>query len=209
MESLARLVVPVDGRFSLMSCVFHTLRHRWLPGLTRKPFLWGSAPPDPHARRAAISPDAPAFAQIVKKKEKIKYTLEKSWKPKVLSETEITMEPSFYINMTTKTSKLANKINMSQCLGHDGICGKSDNRNDYILDPNKNDRIVGASDGLWDVLMEKDNQHLINRNNNAKDLVDMAYQRWEQDWNYVWRGRSMGKQKLDRRDDICCLVYDL
>jgi serine/threonine protein phosphatase PrpC len=143
------------------------------------------------------------------KKEKIKYTLEKSWKPKVLSETKITMEPSFYINMTTKTSKLANKINMSQCLGHDGICGKSDNRNDYILDPNKNYRIVGASDGLWDVLMEKDNEHLVNRNNKAKDLVNIAYERWEQEWNYTWKGESFGEQKLDRRDDICCIVYDL
>jgi serine/threonine protein phosphatase PrpC len=134
------------------------------------------------------------------KKEKIKYTLEKSWKPKVLSETKITMEPSFYINMTTKTS---------QCLGHDGICGKSDNRNDYILDPNKNYRIVGASDGLWDVLMEKDNEHLVNRNNKAKDLVNIAYERWEQEWNYTWKGESFGEQKLDRRDDICCIVYDL
>ena len=29
-----------------MSCVYHTLRHRWLLGLTRKPFL-GRAPPPP------------------------------------------------------------------------------------------------------------------------------------------------------------------
>ena len=30
------------GRFSIMSCVYHTLRHRWLRGLTRKAFLGGS-----------------------------------------------------------------------------------------------------------------------------------------------------------------------
>ena len=119
------------------------------------------------------------------------------------------MEPSLYINMKTKTSQLVNKINMSQCLGHDGICGKSDNRNDYIMDATKNYRIVGASDGVWDVFMEKDNEHLVNRNNKAKDLVKIAYERWEQEWNYTWKGRSLGKQKLDRRDDICCIVYDL
>ena len=33
------------GRFSLMSCVFHRLRHRWFPGLTRKAFLGGLRPP--------------------------------------------------------------------------------------------------------------------------------------------------------------------
>jgi hypothetical protein len=57
--------------------------------------------------------------------------------------------------------------------------------------------------------MEKDNEHLVNRNNKAKDLVNIAYERWEQEWNYTWKGESFGEQKLDRRDDICCIVYDL
>lgn len=143
------------------------------------------------------------------KKENITYTLERSWRPSVLSETEITMVPSFYINFKTKTSNLTNRINMSQCLGHDGVCGKSDNRNDYLINRSKNYRIVGASDGLWDVLMEKDNEYLINRNNKAKDLVNMALERWKQEWDYIWNGKNTGKQKLDRRDDICCIVYDL
>ena len=30
-----------------MSCVFHRLRHRWFPGLTRKAFLGGLRPPRP------------------------------------------------------------------------------------------------------------------------------------------------------------------
>ena len=57
--------------------------------------------------------------------------------------------------------------------------------------------------------MEKDNEYLINRNNKAKDLVNMALERWKQEWDYIWNGKNTGKQKLDRRDDICCIVYDL
>ena len=38
-----------------MSCVYHTLSHRWLPGLTRKAFLGGSAPPDPPKLSAAVA----------------------------------------------------------------------------------------------------------------------------------------------------------
>ena len=45
---------PPYGRFSLMSCVFHRLRHRWFPGLTRKASLGGSAPPDPPNLLAAV-----------------------------------------------------------------------------------------------------------------------------------------------------------
>lgn len=142
-------------------------------------------------------------------KENITYTLERSWRPSVLSETEITMVPSFYINFKTKTSNLINRINMSQCLGHDGICGKSDNRNDYLINRSKNYRIIGASDGLWDVFMEKDNEILVNKNIKAKDLVDIALKRWEQEWDYMWNGTNTGKQKLDSRDDISCIVYDL
>ena len=33
------------GRFRLMPCVYHTLSHRWLRGLTRKAFLGGLRPP--------------------------------------------------------------------------------------------------------------------------------------------------------------------
>ena len=43
------------GRFSLMSCVFHRLRHRWFPGLTRKSFLEGLRPPDPPNKSAAVA----------------------------------------------------------------------------------------------------------------------------------------------------------
>ena len=39
------LVIAACGRFSSMSCVYHRLRHRWLRGLTRKPFLGGLRPP--------------------------------------------------------------------------------------------------------------------------------------------------------------------
>jgi len=147
------------------------------------------------------------------KKEKIKYTLEKSWRPSVLSETEITMVPSFYINFKAKSksrsTKLINKINMSQCIGHDNMCGKTDNRRDYDIDVKKKYRIIGASDGLWDVFMERDNEILVNKDIKAIDLLDVALKRWEQEWDYIWGGINIGKQKLDKRDDISCIVYDL
>ena len=38
-----------------MSCVYHTLRHLWLQGLTSEPFLGGSAPPDPRNWSAAVA----------------------------------------------------------------------------------------------------------------------------------------------------------
>lgn len=143
------------------------------------------------------------------KKENISYTLQKSWRPCVLSETEITMVPSFYINFKTKSSNLINKINMSQCLGHDNVCGKTDNRKDYDIDNKKKYRIIGASDGLWDVFMESDNEILVNKDIKAIDLIDIALKRWEQEWDYIWGGINTGKQKLDKRDDISCIVYDL
>ena len=68
---------------------------------------------------------------------------------------------------------------------------------------------MGGSDGLWDVLSDTIEDTAILTNNSAKELVDVAYNRWMQKWNYVWHGKSYGNQRLEGRDDICCAVYNI
>ena len=139
------------------------------------------------------------------KKQGIEYTLEDSFRPKVLSTTDITMEPSHYICFKGQPDK----INMSQCLGHDNASGFSDNRIDVVFNNRKNYKIVGGSDGLWDVFSDTPEDNTILTSYSAKELVDVAYNRWMQEWNYVWYGESYGHQTLEGRDDICCAVYNI
>lgn len=134
-----------------------------------------------------------------------------SYRPHVLSARRITMKPSYYISFNINDKLMEDRINMSQSIGHNGGCGFSDNRVDYNLNKINNYKIVGGSDGLWDVFgeTEEENEIIADLNTSASDLVNLALERWEQEWEYEWYGKVMQKERLQGRDDICCGIYKI
>jgi len=58
-----------------------------------------------------------------------------------------------------------------------------------------------ASDGLWDVMCERDTPLLASQKTTAKSLTDLALNRWMQNWIYVepTNTRPLAAIKMDKR----------
>lgn len=136
----------------------------------------------------------------------LKINVEKTHNIKVLNETDLTMvESKYYL---VKTSRGVDKVAVIQSLGHDLAYGLSNNKIEVELERGKKYKLVGASDGLWDMISntESDAAMVTDENYDAVALVELASQRWEQEWIYVWNDERTPGQKIPNPDDICCVT---
>lgn len=131
----------------------------------------------------------------------IKYNIEHSHQIKALNDTQMTMVYNPYCIFSPRTCTIRDKINMTQALGHDNVCGTCDNFLSYRFLEGKNYKLVGGTDGLWDVMSDTTNDLLwmSSQITDAKQIVRKAVERWQQPWEYVYSG-SM--EVLIDRDDV-------
>ena len=140
------------------------------------------------------------------KNQNITIKVTKSHNVKVLNETQLTMVESKYYNV--KWQGFTEKVAVIHSLGHNMAFGETNNRVDFDFKQGKKYKIVGASDGVWDMMSdtEKDKCFLTDENVGADSLVHLASARWNKEWDYVWDGTITPNQKIPNRDDICCVV---
>lgn len=135
----------------------------------------------------------------------IKYNIEHSHQIKALNETQMTMVYNPYCIFRPRTCTIRDKINMTQSIGHDNVCGKCDNFLSYRFLEGKNYKLVGGTDGLWDVMSDTPNDLLwiSSQITDANQLVRKALERWHQPWEYVWQNvTSDTREVLTDCDDI-------
>jgi serine/threonine protein phosphatase PrpC len=139
------------------------------------------------------------------------------WCPRVLDAESITMQPSFYVPFDD-----GSKINMSRALGHipsSDIIEKFKNaglelslsqqsltKNVVPRNPNKKYALLVATDGLWDMVCDKDDKVLGSfirdgMENAAKNIAQFAKSRWIQEWNYIFPGTKISQKIVQKERD--------
>ena len=137
-----------------------------------------------------------------------------TWKGKVLNDNDITMVKGKYFDFPVANNDKKDRIAMTRSLGH--------NYNDkfstlqefeiFRIDYTKNDDviIIAATDGLWDVVHDK-NLILDTFHEEAKTvkahialtrLINRTENKWTQKWNYYWEGELKEQTRFQNPDDI-------
>jgi serine/threonine protein phosphatase PrpC len=155
--------------------------------------------------------------------------IETLWVLRPFDPITITLQKDAYFLFRDFTSNRFDKINMTRSLGHSGLTGyKFDYTRIEFKVPEQNVlnndktiyKIVVASDGLWDVFSESVEDHIIISNNEtlSNELVDIAYGRWKQDWDFIkpmcasinYSNINMNMnniQRFSRTDDIAVCTW--
>ena len=139
---------------------------------------------------------------------KTSITTKPSWRTKLLSQTEITMEQSNYF-----VFGLNDTINMTHCLGHNSLTGRF--WNEAVIDfvDHMDYKIVAGSDGLWDMLHYKDYPFMASRNIGINEILQLANDRWSQEWSYFCPKKPSNQTPIKQRfpsgqeDDISIAVW--
>jgi hypothetical protein len=118
--------------------------------------------------------------------------------------------------MTQKQIKYANfksqySLQPTQCLGHNEETGYQPDVNILFFDEKKRVKIIGGSDGFWDMILDKeDSEKLLTLN--ANELCQFAKSRWLQDWEFSEDETHLDDFIIgsfeDECDDICCGVWE-
>jgi serine/threonine protein phosphatase PrpC len=88
----------------------------------------------------------------------------------------------------------------SQSLGHNNMTELAPECFTYIVQPTDHVRMVVASDGFSDMLVNP-------VRGGARTLAEKAVERWKQQWNYLYQGR-MVQTHFGDVDDVGVVVYD-
>lgn len=126
--------------------------------------------------------------------------------PKIIDENTITVvqEPYFIVEKKISTDKdyfspRYDKVNMTNCLGHNGKTGGFTCINRTNMKCDREYCVIAASDGLWDVMAPGEN---LSTFHNALDVAQHARKRWRQSWNYVYPGYDPIITTMPEGDDI-------
>ena len=126
---------------------------------------------------------------------------EPAWSLSVLDEECLSMKRSHYFHH--KINGGIEKLAMSRVLGHNNEIYPFVESQFISFEKHKKYswKIVVASDGLWDVMCERDTPLLASPKTTAKSLTDLALNRWMQNWIYVepTNTRPLAAIKMDKR----------
>ena len=140
----------------------------------------------------------------------------------VFDDNKVTMKRSPVLNLGPGF-KTADCLNMSRSLGHADEHGpRTQQESDNAIIPittGGNYKVVIATDGLWDMVSERDDIFLGNPETTVKQILDFAEGRWKQDWEYYdLDAEQMGghtdkfevtKFPEDNYDDIGVAIADI
>ena len=124
----------------------------------------------------------------------------------------IISKPGEYINLQTdrETSGIF-QISPASSLGHDGLYGGLDvDTVKFTFNKEDSIRVVLTSDGVTDVVSFKDKIFI--EANSATNIIDYAYSRWRQTWNYFvepdFSKMKCTKFPANGYDDCCAAMID-
>ena len=138
-------------------------------------------------------------------KENIKYTHNKTGKKfKLLGNNCIEMvEWPQYITFENN-----DKLNMTNCLGHNNITGDFIDYYEFNFTQNNKYKILCASDGFWDVFYENEDTSVILNYLHAEEITKFAESKWKQEWQQLWKNNKY-TQKITTWDDISVAIFNI
>jgi len=98
------------------------------------------------------------------------------------------------------------KINMTNCLGHNQITGLFIDYYEYNFNSDSKIKIIVATDGFWDMYYRDDDESIVLNAKNASELSKHAEKKWKQEWKQVWRGKEY-PQKFPTYDDVAVALF--
>ena len=147
-------------------------------------------------------------------KEDKNVVITETWKGQVLNDNDITMTKGKYFDYPNISTSVKDRIAMTRALGHN--YGKHFStmqefhlfRIDYNSDDNVT--IIAATDGLWDVVHDKNailskfEEETITHNAHTAitRLMNRTENKWLQKWNYYWEGKLVEQTQFPNPDDI-------
>jgi serine/threonine protein phosphatase PrpC len=141
------------------------------------------------------------------------FTAEQSSSIRVVSPEAMCNAEATYVTLRGTLRKLAT----TQAIGHDDIYGVSPSRNIVPLVQGRKYKIVGGSDGVFDmvVLDSADEMNALYKMS-AAEIVNLAESRWNQEWYPVYAHdptyRGFPKRQFknaSEKDDVSCFVVDI
>ena len=84
-----------------------------------------------------------------------------------------------------------NCINMTRSFGHQNITEEFLEHKRIIRDPNRNYKVLAATDGLWDMTGDFDDAYLGSPHTTAKEICKRADDRWNQEWTFIPLGKTI------------------
>jgi len=128
---------------------------------------------------------------------------------KILNDHEIGFKKSKYFKFQNIKNELE-YLSVSRCLGHNFITLQHMDSISYNINKDDTFSILVASDGLHDMLYEP---YILNKypDKDAQFFVDLAENRWNQDWNYITDDLKYKKYKFSEikgeKDDIAVAIF--
>jgi serine/threonine protein phosphatase PrpC len=128
----------------------------------------------------------------IKIRENHSLTSEVRCSPYAISATEMTMIPSPYFLFGK-----VDLINMTHALGHNSLTGNGITKQIIPREQDKKYKVVVASDGLWCVSCTADVKYLSDPKLNCDDHMQMANDRWQQEWKYCGEKTRFPEYNID------------
>ena len=126
---------------------------------------------------------------------------------KLLSEDRITQSPD---GLRTIFAIGGVRLVPSMSLGHRNVTGIAPERFHLDVKPTDFVRVVGMSDGVHDMLyLDGFNDNRMLMTGSAEELVNLAHQRYSQEWTLVHAGRDYPKQRIGPTEWDDCSVFVL
>ena len=103
-----------------------------------------------------------------------------------------------------------NRINFTHSLGHSGVTGSHISKDVIIREPGVSYKVICATDGLWAMICDEDNEFINDTTKSSKDIVEFACKRWRQEWKQECNGKIISngsKFPESNIDDIGVSVW--
>ena len=95
-------------------------------------------------------------------------------------------------------------IALTHSLGHNNLTGTFLSYKKIIKNEQNKYKIIIGSDGLWDMILLKEDFNLLSKIKNSTELINIIKNRWNQTWLYLYKNfittTSFEKNNID---DIC------
>ena len=161
-----------------------------------------------------INHDADNEEEVNRLKQDSSVLITDTWKGKVLNNNDLTMIKGKYFDFPNISRSSKDRIAMTRALGHNYGDNFSTLQEFEIfrIDYTKNDDVViiAASDGLWDVVHDKNaildtfykESKAVSVTAAFSRLINRTENKWTQKWNYYWEGKITEQTRFPNPDDI-------
>ena len=161
-----------------------------------------------------INHDADNEEEVNRLKQDSSVLITDTWKGKVLNNNDLTMIKGQYFDFPNISRSRKDRLAVTRALGHNYGDSFSTLQEFEIfrIDYTKNDDVViiAASDGLWDVVHDKNvildtfykESKAVSVTAAFSRLINRTENKWTQKWNYCWEGKIVEQTRFPNPDDI-------